>query len=150
MSTDVAVAVVGKRIRMSAFVKVDRVVHAGIWLRIDAADGDTVGFDNMDDRPIAGTSDWTRFDVVVDVPPDAVRLAYGILLIGEGHAWIDDVTFETVGTDVALTGPYKPGRAGSAVKTPASTAAPSTAVAATEPEPSRGIGRNLDFEEAAR
>jgi hypothetical protein len=39
-------------------------------------------FDNMDDRPIKGDSEWQQYAVVLDVPSEATALAYGILLSG--------------------------------------------------------------------
>jgi hypothetical protein len=63
-----------------------------------------LAFDNMQDRPITGTKDWTRYEVVVDVAPEATDIAFGALLSGSGHLWIDDLAFEIVGPKVPTTG----------------------------------------------
>lgn len=100
----------GKRVRMTAFVKTKDVTEwAGIWFRIDQKGSHTpLGFDNMlngkKDRSIRGTNDWKKYDIVLDVPDNAINLAYGALLVGTGQIWFDDVKFEVVGTDVATTG----------------------------------------------
>ena len=94
----------GKRVRFSAFVKSDGVKDwAGLWMRVDK-DRDAVALDNMQDRPIKGTADWQRYEVVLDVPQDATGIFYGILLSGSGTVWLNSVELEVVGTDVPTTG----------------------------------------------
>jgi hypothetical protein len=93
----------GKRVRLSAFVKAEEVSDwAGLWMRVEK--GPTiVGFDNMQDRPIKGTTTWRNYEVVLDVPPDATKIAYGILLSQSGTVWLNGVKFESVGpTNVPL------------------------------------------------
>ena len=93
----------GKRLRFSAYVKSERVENwAGLWMRVDR-DKKAVAFDNMQDRPIKNTQDWTQYSIVLDVDAGATAVAFGILLAGRGAVWIDDVTFEVVGTDVPVT-----------------------------------------------
>ncbi len=68
--------------------------------------------DNMENRSIKGTTDWHKYEVVLDVPPESVNIAFGILLQGKGQAWLSDVQFEVVGLDVPVTSieyPDKPG-----------------------------------------
>jgi hypothetical protein len=40
--------------------------------------------DDMEDRPLKGTSDWVTVVVTVDVPEDASSLFGGIALVGSG------------------------------------------------------------------
>ncbi len=94
----------GKRVRFSGFVKSDGVQSwAGLWMRVDK-EKDSVAFDNMQDRPIKGTTGWQKYEVVLDVPQDATGMFYGVLLDGAGAVWLNSVTFEVVGTDVPTTG----------------------------------------------
>ncbi len=96
----------GKRVRMSAFVKsVDVSGWSGLWLRVDGADNTKpLAFDNMQDRTIHGASDWTKYEVVLDVPEQAQYIAFGVLLNGAGQVWFDDFKFDVVGKEVATTG----------------------------------------------
>jgi hypothetical protein len=95
----------GQRVRMSAWVKSESLTGwAGVWMRVDGEDGKALAFDNMQSRPIKGTTAWTRQEVVLDVAPNAKNLAFGILLDGTGAAWIDEVKFEAVDKSVATTG----------------------------------------------
>ncbi len=94
-----------KRMRFSAVVKSERIKDwAGLWMRIDGPGRvGSLGFDNMQNRPIQGTTDWQRYEVVLDVPQESVSIAFGILLSEKGHVWLSDVHFEEVGPDVPVT-----------------------------------------------
>ena len=96
----------GKRLRLSAFVKTQDIKDwAGVWMRVDGPEqGRSLAFDNMQDRPIKGTADWTRHEIVLDVPDKATNISFGILLHGEGKLWLDDVQFQVVDTSVPTTG----------------------------------------------
>ena len=96
---------IGKRVRLSAFVRTEAVEGAAaLFLSASGAHDSMLGFDNMDDRPIKGTTGWTRYEAVVDVPSGTTILGYGFFVDGAGAAWIDGVTLEPVGPEVALTG----------------------------------------------
>ncbi len=98
----------GKRVRLSAFVRTEEVQgSAGLWMRVDRGPK-PVEFDNMQDRPIKGTTPWTKYDVVLDVPPDATGIFFGILLGQSGTVWINSVEFEVVSTAVPVTGKWIP------------------------------------------
>jgi RNA polymerase sigma factor (sigma-70 family) len=95
----------GKRLRVSAFARTEGVEGwAGLWVRVDGKDKGGLAFDNMQDRPIRGTADWRKCEVVLDVPEEAQDIFFGFLLAGKGQAWVDDFAFELVGKDVAATG----------------------------------------------
>jgi hypothetical protein len=94
----------GKRVRFSATVRTENVTGwAGLWMRTDSAERSSLTFDNMQDRPIKGTTGWTRNAVVLDVPANASIIAFGVLVSGEGAAWLDDVKFEVVPSSVPTT-----------------------------------------------
>lgn len=96
----------GKRVKMTAYVKSEKVDDwAGLWLRVDQSGSQQpLSFDNMQDRAIKGTSDWTKYEIVLDVPSNASMLAYGTLLSGEGQVWFDRLNFEIVDDSVKPTG----------------------------------------------
>ena len=94
----------GKRIRMTASIQPEKVQGwAGMWLRADDANDKVLVFDNMQSRPIRGTSDWTTTEIVADIPADAATLSFGILLHGEGKVRIDIIRFEEVDSSVPVT-----------------------------------------------
>jgi hypothetical protein len=93
-----------KRLRITAFVKTEHVDGAGLWMRVDAKDADQpLAFDNMSTRQIKNTTDWKRYEVVLDVPGKASQICYGAVLTGKGQMWVADFNFEEVGNDVATT-----------------------------------------------
>ena len=95
---------IGKRVRLSGLVKSREVMSwAGLWMRVDKGK-DMIVFDNMQDRPIKGTTDWQRYDVVLDVPADSTGISFGILLDGTGKVWLSGTKFDVVGADVPSTG----------------------------------------------
>ncbi|WP_342559997.1 AraC family transcriptional regulator [Psychrobacillus sp. FSL W7-1457] len=86
-----------KRLKLSCFIKTEDINgFAGLWMRIDAKDGDTLQFDNMSNRPITGTTGWNYYSVVLDVPQNAGAIYFGVLLQGSGSLWMDEFTFEEV------------------------------------------------------
>ena len=89
----------GKKVKMTGYVRTEDVSGwCGMWCRIDGADGkETIDFDNMGDRPIKGTTDWTKYEITVNITKDASAIAYGVLLNGKGTAFFDDITFEVLG-----------------------------------------------------
>jgi hypothetical protein len=95
----------GKRVRFSATLRSVGVTGwAGLWMRVDTEQRPAVAFDNMEDRAVRGNTDWTAYEVVLDVAPDASDLAFGVLVVGGGEVWMDDVRIEAVSTSVPTTG----------------------------------------------
>jgi hypothetical protein len=100
----------GKRLKLSAWTKAKDVANwAGVWMRVDGPETESnastyLSFDNMQDRPITGTSDWTKHDIVLDVPDEGTDIAFGVLLNGIGNVWMDDFQFEVVDKSVPVTG----------------------------------------------
>ena len=94
-----------QRVRFSGALKCKDVDdRVGLWMRVDGPGGARpLAFDNMADRPIRGTTDWQRCEVVLDVEAEAQAIALGVLLVGEGEAWVSDFAVETVGPDVETT-----------------------------------------------
>lgn len=100
----------GERIRMTAWVKsalepkaIGRLelMSTGKWGWYCKWNGT---FDNMSDRQITGSTDWTQYCLVVDVPEEARSLTFGAYLIGVGKLWLDEVSIEIVDKDTPLTG----------------------------------------------
>ena len=94
----------GKRIRLSAWLKSSDVKDwAGLWMRVDGSAQRSLAFDNMQNRPLKGTMDWARYDVVLDVPEQAVGVYFGVLVYGAGNLWLDDVQLGIVDQSVPVT-----------------------------------------------
>jgi len=93
----------GQRIKMTGYVKSENVKKAAaLWLRVDRG-AKPVSFDNMQQRPIKGTSEWKQYEIVLDVPKDATGISFGALLTGTGQIWFDSLSFEIVDDTVPPT-----------------------------------------------
>jgi hypothetical protein len=77
-------------------MKTEKADAAQLWLRMDGP-STTLVFDNMQNRRIKGTTDWTRYEIVLDVPRKTRYIGFGALVAGAGQAWVDDFVFEPVG-----------------------------------------------------
>jgi hypothetical protein len=100
-----------KRVRMSGYMKSKDVVWASFWFRVDQANSNTpLSFDNMkdgkEDRTIKGTTDWKKYEIVLDVPEKASNIAFGVMLGGTGQVWFDNIKFEIVDKSVPVTDIY--------------------------------------------
>ncbi|MCO7223037.1 hypothetical protein [Pleionea sp. CnH1-48] len=94
----------GKRVKLTAWVKADEIKNwAGVWMRVDGENSKVLAFDNMHDRPIAQSSEWKQYSIVLDVDDDATNLAYGVLLSGKGTLYVDDFQFAVVNDTVKTT-----------------------------------------------
>jgi hypothetical protein len=109
MQTVASDAYRGKRVRLSALLStaMDPAAggHAALWLRVDDEAGKVVGFDNMNSRPVTGTSARKRYEIVLDVPERSADIAFGFMQIGSGTTTAADFKLEQVDSSVAITAP---------------------------------------------
>jgi hypothetical protein len=93
-----------RRVRYSATVRAKEVTGwAGLWLRIDGPAG-TLLIDNMRNRPLRETTEWTEASIVLDVAEAATALHFGTLLTGAGAVDLARPRLEEVSEVVPLTG----------------------------------------------
>jgi Peptidase family S41 len=88
----------GKTVRLSGFARTENATeksNAAFWLRVDRADSKSMGFfDNMSDRPIR-KSGWSQYTIEGPVAEDAVKIAFGAMVIGTDiQAGFDDMHLE--------------------------------------------------------
>lgn len=94
----------GQRLQFTGFLKTEQVDSmCGLWMRVDGKDQEILQFDNMSNRPVSGSTDWTRYHIVLDVPKDSEAISFGVLLNGKGKVWIDSLQFEAVSDQVPTT-----------------------------------------------
>ncbi len=86
----------GRRVLLSARVRVDGDGRAQMWLRVDRAGDGRGAFDNMGDRALFGEG-WQDARIEVDVDGDASALALGFLALGGATVFVDDVRLEVLG-----------------------------------------------------
>ncbi len=95
----------GTRIRFRAWVRAEpqNAGAAGLWLRIDLTQRMRAFFDNMADRPITD-GDWKAYAIEAYVGHDAQTISTGLVLNGDGAAWIDDASIEIIDPSPDRTG----------------------------------------------
>jgi len=89
----------GKRIRLRAAVRAEVSGYrnqAQFWLRVDGKDNRLAFFDDMSDRPIV-QKEWRDCEILADVAEDATSIALGLMLVGNGRAWLDSISLEAIG-----------------------------------------------------
>jgi hypothetical protein len=91
----------GRRIRLRGAVRaeVEGIGNQGaLWLRVDLPDQELGFFDNMEDRPITSSA-WSTYEIEGAVAEDAVRIAFGAFLVGQGQLWVDGLELMVESTD---------------------------------------------------
>jgi serine/threonine protein kinase len=83
----------GFRVRLQASIRTERAGRAGLWVRADGAEP-SIAFDNMEDRPIHGTTGWASYAVEVDMPESSRWFNFGALLVGDGVMLLRDVRLD--------------------------------------------------------
>ncbi len=110
MQSNVPDKYLGKRVRMTGYLRTESVTEwAGLWMRVGAkGSNEALAFDNMrygkKDRSVTGTTDRIKYEVVLDVPPNAANIIYGVMLVGTGKIYFDSFILEIVDDTVPLTG----------------------------------------------
>lgn len=85
-------AYLGKRIKLSAFCKSvlsDKASKAVLWIKV--YDDQRTFSELTCDLP--NQNDWKQYSVEAEIPTNAVKIEYGLMLNGAGKIWIDDVEF---------------------------------------------------------
>src|SRR5699024_12266473 len=75
MQTFQAKSFLGKRMRFSGFIKSEDVDGwSCLWMRIDDKYYQMLGFVNMSDRPITGSTSWNHYSCVLDIPTESINI----------------------------------------------------------------------------
>jgi hypothetical protein len=94
-----ATAYQGRRVRVSAFLRSERVAReAELWLVADGSAGDVGEW-----AVVRGTTPWRRYELVMDVPAKADWAGFWLTMRGTGTLWADDFRFEQVSSAVPLS-----------------------------------------------
>ena len=82
----------GKSLELKGKVRTENVIkgYAGIWLNANN-DDETITFDNMNDRGLTNSNDWTEVSIKLKINKTVNKITFGVLLTGQGKAWFDDL-----------------------------------------------------------
>lgn len=104
-----AAAYLGKAVRLRAWLRIESFYvaptfglrlpnpedRAQLWINVERANHRKGFSDNMDDRPVR-SSDWTHCEITGEIDEDAQFINFGVMSIGGGRVWVDDVSFEVI------------------------------------------------------
>jgi C-terminal processing protease CtpA/Prc len=81
----------GATVELRGFLRTEDVSDfVGLWMREDG-EAPSLAFDNMQARQLKGTTEWKEYSITLPVHPEAKQLFFGVLLVGTGKAWADDL-----------------------------------------------------------
>jgi hypothetical protein len=87
-----------RTVRFRASIRVEAQTpddHAQMWLSVDRSNDQKGFFDNMSDRPIRST-EWISSEIRTRIDNDATVIKFGIMSVGRGRVWVDNVSFDTI------------------------------------------------------
>jgi hypothetical protein len=85
----------GQILTYRAFVRVDPALKsvARLLVRLHRKDCSTTFRDDMGNHPIV-SGDWAAYEIRAPIAMDAYHMEFGMQLIGQGAAWIDQLSME--------------------------------------------------------
>jgi hypothetical protein len=84
------------KIKISAYVKSENIENEAhlILYCLKSNNRNTLS------KKIKGTKDWTKYEIIADVPNTSIPITFGVFLNGTGKIWVDDFSIEVIeGTD---------------------------------------------------
>jgi transitional endoplasmic reticulum ATPase len=101
--------VAGRPVSLSCALRADDVSGwASLWIRVDGTEGGRPLLYKRMESPIEGSREWARYELSVDVPPDATNLVYGLLLHGVGTLSLSQPRLTIGGEEEPTLGPGAP------------------------------------------
>lgn len=108
LSLMLPVTFAGDSIELRGWLRTEAVDgFAGLWLRLDG-DAGPVQFDNMQNRGLRGSTEWTQYNIKLPLDDRARRVVLGALLVGEGTVWADELELLVDGRPFAEAPVFEP------------------------------------------
>ncbi len=102
MTKSIPVDFAGNTIEFHGFLRLKDVSgFAGLWMREDGENGETLQFDNMQGQGLKGTHEWAEYAIKLPLDSAARKLFFGVLIEGTGSVWVDDLEFIVDGKPIA-------------------------------------------------
>lgn len=81
----------GTTLELRGFLRTeDASDFVGLWMREDRESAG-LAFDNMQAKQLKGTTEWKEYSIILPIHAEARALFFGVLLVGTGKAWADDL-----------------------------------------------------------
>lgn len=90
-------------VRLTGFLRSNDVQNwSGMWVRLEDTQGKILAFKDMMDAPIRGTTDWNKYELLLKVPDNAVKITFGVLINGIGSVSMDDFKLEQIKNNIVI------------------------------------------------
>lgn len=98
---------VGKTISLSGFIRTKDVSgYAGLWMKLTGENG-LMGLDLMRGHGLSGTNEWKKLEITMPLPEGVETIVVGLILKGNGTAWLDDLSVQIDNTDISFAAKRK-------------------------------------------
>jgi C-terminal processing protease CtpA/Prc len=100
----------GRTIRFRAAIRAEINGPRGsahLWLRVHLTN-DCTGLEDFREQQPVVINDWQYYEITGKIDNNADVINYGLMLIGNGNAWIDDASFEFINLDTLDNKPPSP------------------------------------------
>jgi RNA polymerase sigma factor (sigma-70 family) len=91
-----------KRLRLYASVKTNDVKHVAIVVELNGS-REALRLRQVSAPIIRGTTNWTTYEIIFDVPNDTAFIKFSLRMMGAGRVWLDKIGFEEVDSSMPLT-----------------------------------------------
>lgn len=94
------VAYLNKKVKFTAYARSEYKGGVGasfLWIKIYRANK-LFNLYPIEKPILINSTEWNKYEVVAEIPNDAIEIKYGIVLESSGKVWIDDAEFDNVGT----------------------------------------------------
>jgi pimeloyl-ACP methyl ester carboxylesterase len=82
----------GNEVTVKGWMKTENMKGSlALMLGVYDADGNTLQFENLQDKRIKGSKEWKQYSVILPLSAEAQKIHIGPILIGKGKLWIDDI-----------------------------------------------------------
>lgn len=85
----------GKRVRLTVYLRSKDVQRAFIFMSVQSNDS-AIAYANTNQHALTENSDWTPFQITLDIPGNSRNIDFGVAMRGQGKVWIDDCKLEIV------------------------------------------------------
>lgn len=84
------------RIKFTGRIKCKNVSgYSCFWIRVDGSNiNKPLAYADTKSQNIKGTTEWTDFEILIEVSDEATKIVFGGLLKGSGQMWFDNLKFE--------------------------------------------------------
>ena len=96
---------IGNSVSIEGDIKTENVEsgYAGLWIRLEDGKGGILGFNNMRNEAVTGTTDWKKYKIELVLYEQVEKIYFGGLFSGDGQVWFDNLSLKIDGKSYKLS-----------------------------------------------